>query len=64
MIQMSESEYKRSVIEKRQEREKHLLSTPHNWFSLVGLFPLGEGKNNLGGNEKTSITIPGAPQQQ
>lgn len=64
MIQMMESEYKRSVSEKRQERENRLLSTSRNWFSLVGLFPLGEGKNYLGGNEKTSISIPGAPQQQ
>jgi len=64
MTQMMVSEYKLSISEKRQERENRLLSTPRNWFSLVGLFPLGEGKNILGGNEKTSITIPGAPQLQ
>ncbi len=61
---MRESEYSQSTNEKRQAREMHLVSNPRNWFSLVGLFPLFEGKNLLGGDSQNSINIPGINSSQ
>ncbi len=60
---MDNMEYSQSTIEKRQAREKHLIAAPRNWFSLVGLFPLVEGNNFLGGSVRGNILIPGAPQE-
>jgi uncharacterized protein len=56
---MPESDYAQLIIEKRQAREKHLVANPRNWFSLVGLFPLFEGENILGGDTQNSVNIPG-----
>jgi len=56
---MIDTEYSRSITEKRQAREKRLVANPRNWFSLVGLFPLFEGENQLGGDAQNRISIPG-----
>lgn len=61
---MSESNYERSILEKRQACEKRLVANPRNWFSLVGLFPLFEGENILGGDTPKSINIPGVSSSQ
>lgn len=58
---MTNSSYLEVIQKQRQEREKHLVANPRNWFSLAGLFPLLEGQNILGGDSPKSITIPGIP---
>ena len=58
---MVESSYIEFVQIQRMEREKRLVANPRNWFSLVGLFPILEGINLLGGNEHNSLNIPGTP---
>jgi uncharacterized protein len=61
---MFESDYSQSILEKRQAREKRLLANPRNWFSLIGLFPLFDGENILGGDAQNSIDIPGVSSSQ
>lgn len=56
---MNTDPYIESIWQQRTAREKHLLANPRNWFSLIGLFPLGEGENRLGGKKDGSINIPG-----
>ena len=58
---MAESSYIEFIQNQRIEREKRLVANPRNWFSLVGLFPVLEGINLLGGNEPNSLIIPGTP---
>ena len=58
---MADPSYIEVIQQQRLQREKRLVANPRNWFSLVGLFPILEGINLLGGNEPNSITIPGVP---
>lgn len=61
---MTLNSYTGQILTQRTEREKRLLANPHNWFSLIGLSPLNEGTNSIGGLGGNSITIPGLPQEQ
>jgi uncharacterized protein len=61
---MPKPDYLQSIIERRSAREKRLVANPRNWFSLVGLFPLFEGENFLGGDALNSINIPGLSSSQ
>lgn len=61
---MTENSYTEQVLTQRAEREKRLLANPRNWFSLIGLFPLIEGVNSIGGTGDNAIAIPGLPQEQ
>jgi len=58
---VAEFSYIEFIQNQRIEREKRLVANPRNWFSLVGLFPILEGINLLGGNETNSVIIPGTP---
>jgi hypothetical protein len=53
--------YSNSILQQRAVREKSLLASPHNWFSLIGLFPLAEGNNSLGVALEGSVSIAGLP---
>lgn len=59
---MSTNSYLESILQQRSSREKRLLTNPRNWFSLIGLYLLAEGKNVLGGKQESSINIPGLPE--
>jgi len=61
---MTENSYTEQILKQRADREKRLLANPHNWFSLIGLFPLMDGTNSIGGTGDNSIAIPGLPQEQ
>ncbi len=60
---MNTDAYIESILQQRATREKRLLANPRNWFSLTGLYLLAEGENALGGNQETSINIPGMPEE-
>jgi len=60
---MNTDPYIESILQHRTAREKRLLANPRNWFSLIGLYPLAEGQNILGGKQGESINIPGLPQE-
>ncbi len=47
------------ILQRRQERETNLLSSPLNWFSLTGLFPLNSGENTVGDGPGFTINIVG-----
>jgi uncharacterized protein (DUF1684 family) len=49
--------YAKAIEQKRADREKHLVASPRNWFSLIGLFPLVERINTLGNNASCAVTI-------
>jgi uncharacterized protein (DUF1684 family) len=56
---MTDKNYIESVIQRRTQREKRLVATPRNWFSLAGLFPLNQGENNIGGDSDRAIVLSG-----
>lgn len=39
-----------------------MISSPLNWFTLAGLFPLSEGVNRVGCDEECGISLPNLPQ--
>lgn len=58
---MDQSHYIEKILAKRQDREKRLLATQRNWFSLVGLFDLLPGENAFGSDPANPIALPSAP---
>lgn len=46
------------IEQARQAREDRLLSTPLNWFSLVGLYPLVDGSNLVCRRDGGGIILP------
>ncbi len=58
---MDSSNYTEKILTERMEREKHLLSKPRNWFSLVGLFCLEQGENRIGSAPENQILLPTSP---
>lgn len=56
-----ENDYFASIIQQRSAREEKMLSTPLNWLSLAGLFPLQDGVNSIGNSPQFSINLSTLP---
>ena len=57
----TENDYIASIKQQRLAREEKMLSTPLNWLSLVGLFPLQDGENPIGNGGQFSINLSALP---
>lgn len=57
----AESEYIDDILHQRKAREERLISSPYNWFSLIGLFPLQDGANPVGNDPRYRINLAGLP---
>lgn len=56
---MIDSSYIDSILKFRSERDQRVRVNPMNWLSLVGLFPMEEGDNSFGSDDKGSAFLPG-----
>jgi uncharacterized protein (DUF1684 family) len=61
---MSDISYVDSIQKLRNDRDQRVKANPLNWLSLAGLFPLEEGDNSFGGDEKAGIFFPTLSREQ